>query len=45
MNLAGKLFTYGYAVSIPNINQLDIAHGTFDACLVDIPAYPFDRSQ
>ncbi|KAH7070080.1 hypothetical protein FB567DRAFT_598626 [Paraphoma chrysanthemicola] len=45
LDLVGTLFATGYPVSITNANQPGRDPAEVSRCLVDLPGYPFDRSQ
>ncbi|CAG8952791.1 hypothetical protein HYFRA_00009036 [Hymenoscyphus fraxineus] len=45
LELIGKLFTYGYKVSVTEANRLRFGNKRGNRFLVDTPEYPFDHSQ
>ncbi|KAH6615157.1 KR domain-containing protein [Boeremia exigua] len=45
LDLVGTLFATGYSVSVTKANQRGSIPTKAPECLVDLPGYPFDRSQ
>ncbi|CAH0050429.1 unnamed protein product [Clonostachys solani] len=44
LGMAGRLFAFGYPLSISALNRQDLNKATVTPFLVDMPEYPFDHS-